>query len=599
MSEQNYWTRMSGRRLSRRGVLRGSAVAGLGLAGAALIGCGDDDDDEAPAAQAPAPATPAAPGAPAATAAPGAPEVQIKKGGIFRKHNTRSLGGLFDPHVSLNDQLQFWPYLGQYPAAMSKDGTEITGELLESWEIPGDGTEIIFKVNQKAKWHDRGAEAGRAFDAEDAVYNLMRITGKLDPENFTKYFGRSVLVGMDRAEAIDDGTIKVTMEHPTSTFFAGLSYYRTPWASRQFEAEGGDWTDAESLVGTGAFTIEKFENDVIIEYKANPNYWKPGQPYLDGLEIVWVPDTTSAIAAFAQGDIDYISASNKIARATITKLAPDAVEQRWPHINWNHWRFQVNRKPFDDPRVRLALQRIPRYGQMAEGYNGEGYWTYAGSLTPAYPGAISSDEISTMPGWNPDTKEADIKDGVQLMAAAGFPDGELDFELMPASSNQESAYFDMAVRVQDQLKDVWPQMKTSLKPPPDFASFGHRQTGGDFDSLFYVIHGVPDSVLEMISAHGTQRGLFGGRNYGEFSDAEVDRLLGNALRELDIEARNVILRQIQLRLINELMPTIGFYAQNLVVYYGDHVVDNEGAGRLLSTPSIDLAHYADQIWLNV
>ena len=72
MSEQNYWTRTAGRRLSRRGMLRGTAVAGLGLAGAALIGCGDDDDEEAAATE--AAATTAAPAAAAATEAAG-PEV--------------------------------------------------------------------------------------------------------------------------------------------------------------------------------------------------------------------------------------------------------------------------------------------------------------------------------------------------------------------------------------------------------------------------------------------------------------------------------------------------------------------------------------------
>ena len=90
MSEQNYWTRTAGRRLSRRGMLRGTAVAGLGLAGAALIGCGDDDEEEeaAPASVAAAaslwrhPQDPLRPepGVPAHRPAPGSVDVGIHLG---------------------------------------------------------------------------------------------------------------------------------------------------------------------------------------------------------------------------------------------------------------------------------------------------------------------------------------------------------------------------------------------------------------------------------------------------------------------------------------------------------------------------------------
>ena len=234
MAEQSYWKRTAGRRISRRGVLRGSAVAGLGLAGAALIGCGDDDDEDDAAAAQP---TASAPGAPAAPQETAAPADQITRGGTFIRSQQRSLTGHFNPRTALNNQLQFWHYIGNWGVNLTSGG-EVIPELFESWEVPGDGLEMIIKTRQGVKWHNKPPINGRAFVAEDAANNLMQIAAKLDPENAAQYHSRSTLIGMDRAEAIDDSTVKVTFEHPTSPFLAGVSNYRSQFAPPEFEDQG-------------------------------------------------------------------------------------------------------------------------------------------------------------------------------------------------------------------------------------------------------------------------------------------------------------------------------------------------------------------------
>ena len=542
MSEQNYWTRTAGRRLSRRGVLRGSAVAGLGLAGAALIGCGDDDDDdEAPAAQAPASGGAAAPGGVTAAA-----DQQAKYGGLFTNTRTRSPTGHFDPHTALNEQLAFWWFIGNQGTFMTQDGSEVLPELLESWEITGDGTEMIVKVRSNAKWHDRGVEAGRALDAEDAVYNLMRLSGKLDSENAGLYQWRSMFQGMERAEAVDEKTVKVTFAHPTSTFLAGMAYSRVIWASRDFLDAGGDFTDAESMVGTGPFVMDEFTEDQRIVFKKNPQYWDEGLPYVDTVRTEIIPDTNSAVTAFAQGDLDHVSGQNKVIRETVLKLVPEAVERKWlGPCCWLQWRFNAQRKPFDDPRVRRALFLVPDYHRMNNEFWGEGYWSPAAALSSAYPDMYQADEVVKLPGYNPDTKEQDRKDAVALLAAAGFPDGEIDFGIM----HYGSSYFQSnAIFIQSDLQKVWPKMGANLDLAPDTPSFGKRQTSNDYDTLSYTQFFAADSVLEGFAQYHSRNeagGTEGGRNYGRFSDQGVDDLLQQAIRTLDLDERKIVLREFQ------------------------------------------------------
>ena len=558
MSEQSYWQRTAGRRLSRRGVLRGSAVAGLGLAGAALIGCGDDDDDEeaaAPAAQAPAPA--GATTAPAQPTQAAAPEEQINRGGIVKDHRTRAITGHFDPHINLNNQLAPWHAIGNFGTDMTQDGEEVLPELLESWEIPGDGTEMIAKVRSNAKWHNRGSEAGRALTAEDAVFNIMDIGALLRPERATEFHSRSVMVGLIDAEAIDEKTVKINFAHPTSTFLAGISHYRTHWYSKDFEKGGGDFTKPEELVGTGAFTIEKFIEDQRVEYKANPEYWKEGQPYLDGYTNILLPDNTVAITQLQQGGIHFMTAAGRVDRETIDKLVSDRNMRVWDFISWIHWRFQVNRKPFDDVRVRRALFLVPDYLKMNSEFFGDGFWNWAGAMSAAYPEAYQAEDLIKMPGYNPDTKEQDIKDAVALMTAAGFPDGEIDFGI---THGPFGGYIQgNPIRIQADLQRVWPKMGAKLDTTADSPSFAKRQAGADFDTISYTIHGVPDGILELISDFGTldtHGGTGGGRNYGRHSNPEIDDLLVKAVRELDSEARKKIAREVQ-DIAIATMPTVG------------------------------------------
>ena len=151
------------------------------------------------------------------------------------------------------------------------------------------------------------------------------------------------------------------------------------------------------------------------------------------------------------------------------------------------------------------------------------------------------------------------------------------------------------VRVQDQLKKVWPKMKAELDLPPDSASFGKRQAANDFDMVSYTIGPPPDPVLELLSTNYTSP--TGSRNYGRFSNSEFDALVDKALTQLDAEERKTTLLAAQDILLEEMhaIPVSLHFTQH---YFKDVVKGNEDVhGRLTGSGAPERA--LGRTWLDV
>ena len=540
---QNYWDRLRGAQ-SRRSFLSGSAVTATGIAAAGLIGCSTGSK--------PATATP--PSGTATTVVgpqsydplamlgktdympPG-----VKRGGEFVMHLGSPLTDVLDPGKS--QTAASWVYaLTSNQGLRMNANQEIIPELFASWEQPSP-TEIIMKVQPDAKWQAHSIEQGRNVTAEDAAYNLMRIGGLLDtPANRALYPRATILSGMSKAEAVDAKTVKVTFSEPRSTFLRGITDYRTNFLSKQ-RLEAANFKP-ETLAGSGPFILKKWDANVEIVFEKNPDYWKKGRPFLDRFKWVVIPDFNSAATAFAQGKLSAISTLGKVPRQTVEKLLPTAVDYTWQQGTWRNLRFQVTRKPFDDVRVRNALFLALNFAQINEPLYGD-KWDYTGPVPSPYKEALQGSKLKTMPGFNSATKDADIAKAKQLMAAAGFPDGELNFKLFPNSNTGD--YVENAVRAKDQWQKVWPKMNVTLDPPADGTAGQQRLGRRDFDVSSSDIYPVPDAVLEVDAAYGST----GSRNYGAVNDPKVDDMLKKAYVALDPKVRQEAITTMETYLLEQ------------------------------------------------
>lgn len=585
--EHNIWKR----RYSRRSALRGGTFAAVGLGAAALVGCGDSDEADSPPAATAGGGPTAVPTSsdPATPAAVG----EGTYGGRIKIPILRPSLTDLDPHTSLYLAFDLWPYISNRAITTSRDGSELVPWLIETWELPGDGTEMTLKVRPGVKWHEKPPyNTGRDFDAEDLAFNLMRISGRLDEEgNLALYQRRTTLEGMERAEAIDDTTVRVVFDRPASPFLRGLSDHRNYVVPRDFEDNGGDFQDPTNFVGTGPFMITAFQDGNLTTMDRHPDYWKEGLPYLDSIDFQWLADQQAQITALASGQLDVILSADKTARSTLDSLAPNVQHHSFEFGSWQHIRFQSEREPFTDPRIRRALRLVLNIAAMSDSVHGEGYWKMTGPAPQVFPEAYTADEIRQMPGWNPEAKEQDTAEAVKLMGAAGFLDGALEFKILQSSTAQSGATYNYSVLATDRMREVWPAMDAGLDVPTGDASFGQLQANGEFQALCYSIFPVPDLVLELQSHYHSE----GSRNYGHYSSAEVDDLLEQAFVELDPDGRRELLVQVQDLLIEE-SPTAVLANPNMNSAWASKMRNFESIGHRIRGGHYDLMNGMEQVW---
>lgn len=575
------------RRASRRAIARRAVFGGASLAAAFALACGGDGE-EAGSGDSGASSTSTGGGTQQAA------KDQPKRGGTTTTSLTTSFSDVMDPHTSLNQAPYLFSYIGNTALRLNREGTEVVGELVEKWEAPGDGSEVILRVRPGVKWHDKAPISGRAVDAEDIAYNLNRIAGKYNPNEIGRFQRRTTLDGMEQAEAVDSTTVRVKMAKPSAVFLYGVTDFRNQFVPRDFLDKGGKFEDPNTLVGSGPFVMESWKDNEKAVFKRNPSYWKPERPYVDAAQFVWIPDKLSQLTALAKGDIDVFFNPAKPDQEVIKKTVPGIQEEKWTFANWNHFRFNTAKKPFDDPRVRRAVHLVLKYKEMGDAFYGDGYWDFTGPTPSAFPEAYQADEIAKLPGWNQGTKDADIKTAKDLMTAAGYPDGSIAFKILQATSSTASAYYDYSIRSIDQLKSVWPASKPEVDIPPDGATFSRRQVQGDFDVIAYVNYAYPSAVIELTAQWHSN----GGRNYGKLKDARVDSMLDSAFAEFDTTKRSTILRELQDYLIKEQVPAIGVSQPKIVAASRGRVKGMTEFGGRVDGGVYDYLRHTEGMWLS-
>lgn len=299
MAGRDYWERFTpgSARVSRRAMLRGAGVAGIGLAGAALIGCGDDDDDDVAA---PAPA------APAATAAPAAaddPFPGVKRGGEL----VLTLTGdppTIDPYGNnsfLTKGFAAYHYsrlfkLGTGPN-ISAGGAVPVPDLAESAET-ADGLRWVMKLKKGVKFHNLPPVDGRELTTEDIrfSYDLATSDKNLLREGLTN--------DIDGLEVIDDYTFAFNLKNPISTFLDVMSDGNLLWIM-PFESEGAGRNAFDpklESIGTGPWILDQYRPSVAIQRSKNPDYFIEGIPFVDGMKHVITPEYATRLAQFQAGN---------------------------------------------------------------------------------------------------------------------------------------------------------------------------------------------------------------------------------------------------------------------------------------------------------
>jgi peptide/nickel transport system substrate-binding protein len=547
------------RNWSRRTVLRGSAIGLAGLAGAALLGCGGGGEGEGGGSGGSGGGglTAAESGAPKnVTRAEGFdPKLgelpinskKVVKGGVFRRDfgdTTREQ----DPDVSIAG--------ADAEAVMDRlvyaNGwtMKVTPDMLTSYElVDKSGLEMVFKLRPGIKTHNIAPLNGRIFTAKDVAYSIMRKAGKINPTAAAKYARVAQYAGLDKAEAVDDVTVKLTFSTPNGSIMQALSDPRAQMIPTEMDTVG--WKDAVKIVGTGAWIQTEYLDGARQVFKANPDYYRQwdegGRPGFDTFEKLVISDRASILAAYLSNQTSIFTGIRPEEEPQIRATAKDSQFLLWPGPTWDHFAVNMTLPQFKDFRVRQAFQLALDYKAIADPL-GKG-WTYSAGTHSQFPESLNSEEVSKLPGYNPATKQADIAEAVKLMEAAGFKEGTgMKFRQI----NSGSSVSDSNVRVKDQFGKIWPKMEITLGPAPDYASFTNVLNNKDYEARVYNHTSVPDAAIDAVTYHHTK----GGRNYQGYSESWADAILDKLVIAQTLQERKDLLRSFVTRYLKEGPPLV-------------------------------------------
>ncbi len=278
--------------------------------------------------------------------------------------------------------------------------------------------------------------------------------------------------------------------------------------------------------GTGPFKFKKWVRGSTLEVERNPNYFKEGLPYMDGIKYFMIKDLSARAKSVRSGrtDVEFRGFPPAEVEA-IQKQLGDKVTIRYPKamIQWGV-AFNVDHKPFDDERVRKALGlAIDRYDMGKTLKPLSGLETVGGLVHPDAEWGLKPEEMQDLPGFGKD-HEANIKEAKRLLAEAGFPNG---FETELMNRSVKLPYIDLGVYIVSAWKKIGVEAKHKLE---ESASWSKSRRTRDFavmiDPYGSAAAGDPDEVLVKFLTGASP-------NWGRFSDPEVDALYDQQKVERD------------------------------------------------------------------
>lgn len=417
--------------------------------------------------------------------------------------------------------------------------TDIVPGLAERWEVSKDGLEYTFYLREKVRFHDTAYfTPGRYFNADDVLFSFNRQRNNSDPwykvsGGVYKYYNDMEFNKLIRdVIKLDDYKVKIILNKPNSPFLSNMamdfaSILSKEYADAMMKAGAPEQLDLKP-VGTGPFMFIKYEKDAFIRYQAHPQYWR-GREKIDKLVFAITVDPSVRYARLRAGECQ-VMAYPLPTDIKSMKKNPSIVVDEQPGLNTAYWAFNIRKPPFDQARVRQAMNyAINRQAILDVIYQGTG--TIATSVIP--PGIWSWQGPDNVYVYNPDRAK-------ELLTAAGYGAGfELDLWAMPVQRPYNPNARKMAVLMQQDLKKIG--IKVNILSY-EWGTYLKKSRDGEHQTILLGWtgdNGDPDNFFTpLLSCAATETG----NNRSFWCNQRFDDLISLARIELDKEKRKKLYR---------------------------------------------------------
>ena len=478
----------------------------------------------------------------------GAPTAQAKRGGTLSRpwtfggngSSTKAFDTGLDPHpLQLNytgPMTMFYQMLLQ----LNPRTTALEPMLAQKWELPSS-TEYLFHLQPNVKFHDKPPASGRLMTADDAVFSLNRVR-----TNDPKFQNRLLLASVDQFSATDKATVRITTKAPDASLLTNLASFSVAVLAPEVVDKAGKFATVDTAVGTGAFMLQSLDDSTAVLVR-NPAYWKPGLPYLDAIRIVNLVDQGTTEAAFRSGQV--VVAANPVAGADAKPLydqqqGKDYIAEWYSDVSYNTVQANVQRKPFDDPRVDRALRLMVDHDEASNQWAviafGRGY------LCSYLPAALDGWDFTEQEYTSKflefkQPKDEAVKEALSLLTAAGFTRANpLKFVLLGTTGGSQQ---NMAELCQAQLnKSGQGAVQVLTLNLLEQAQLNTTLAQGNFDRFSGSM--VPAAPYDVDSWFSTGYRTGGGRNYGKYADPGLDQMFDQQRTIFDVNQRKAYVKEI-------------------------------------------------------
>jgi len=475
-----------------------------------------------------------------------------QRGGVFRIRGEDGTTG-FDPHLVVNHHristnLSFThSRLVKVKAGPSVvPGTlPVEPDLAESWSQPNDRT-YVFKLRKGVRWHPKPPVNGRELTADDVKYTYDRFLQLKGNPN------RSMLGHVEKIDVLDRYSVKFTLTEPFGWFLDYLANTVMWIVPREAVEQFGDLRRAEACIGTGPWMLERYEPNTRLIFVRHKDYFVPGLPYADGVEVTVDEDPSSRMASWIAGKYDFAPEYGQCVR----RLDLPVAHQRRPGLRTQDFivlfgaytAIKLDREPFRDARVRRALGMADDWKQILE--------TNAWSLGHGVPNttipaalkewAIPIDQL-TPAGRR--LYERDVSEAKRLLSEAGFPQG---FKTtVEATLAWSPDYVDALQVTMRGWKDAGIDAELKSK---DFGAYMATTIYGKFDKLGHGLRGgSPIADISLYNSHIPGEPL----NASGVDDPKLTEMIRLQRRTLDVAKRREIVYDIQRYLAEQVYYAFG------------------------------------------